>query len=232
MKFDPATQHSPNIRKTERELWLEEREKEFVRLCQTEPCVRPAIAATRNGELTMEMALKVACLQLAEIKNKYREHVNISELNRTVSFIIPPVVARQPKPGEVEQSIDAGAERERQKLVAVVTPPLNPEWDMQQHEDLLQQSIEIIRETQRVSCSVLQRRLKIGYTRASEILDELERRGIVGQVKPFGEPRDILKLPAAPMTMGCHNGDLSRGATSGSQINVSPTLAPLARRNG
>ncbi|MGB9601224.1 MAG: DNA translocase FtsK 4TM domain-containing protein [Limisphaerales bacterium] len=58
-------------------------------------------------------------------------------------------------------------------------------------EDLIQQCIEVIRSEQKASVSLLQRRLRLGYTRAARIMDELERRGIVGPSKG-AEPRDIL----------------------------------------
>jgi S-DNA-T family DNA segregation ATPase FtsK/SpoIIIE len=58
-------------------------------------------------------------------------------------------------------------------------------------EALVEQSIEVIRQTQRASVSVLQRRLRIGYTRAARIMDLLEERGVVGPGKG-AEPRDIL----------------------------------------
>jgi S-DNA-T family DNA segregation ATPase FtsK/SpoIIIE len=58
-------------------------------------------------------------------------------------------------------------------------------------EDLIQQCIEVIRSEQKASVSLLQRRLRLGYTRAARIMDELENRGIVGPSKG-AEPRDIL----------------------------------------
>ena len=58
-------------------------------------------------------------------------------------------------------------------------------------EDLIQQCIEVIRSEQKASVSLLQRRLRLGYTRAARIMDELEGRGIVGPSKG-AEPRDIL----------------------------------------
>jgi S-DNA-T family DNA segregation ATPase FtsK/SpoIIIE len=58
-------------------------------------------------------------------------------------------------------------------------------------DELLEQAIEIIRETQRASTSSLQRRLRIGYTRAARIIDILEERGIVGPPNGSG-PREIL----------------------------------------
>lgn len=61
----------------------------------------------------------------------------------------------------------------------------------EEDEALLTQAVEIIRETHRASTSSLQRRLRIGYTRAARIMDVLEERGIVGP--PRGsDPREIL----------------------------------------
>lgn len=58
-------------------------------------------------------------------------------------------------------------------------------------EDLIQQSIQVIRDTRRASTSSLQRRLRIGYTRAARVMDILEERGIVGPTRG-AEPREIL----------------------------------------
>ncbi len=58
-------------------------------------------------------------------------------------------------------------------------------------EALIQQCIEVIRSEQKASVSLMQRRLRLGYTRAARIMDELEQRGIVGPSKG-AEPRDIL----------------------------------------
>ncbi len=63
--------------------------------------------------------------------------------------------------------------------------------DGAEDEDLLTRAVDIIRETRRASTSSLQRRLRIGYTRAARIMDILEERGILGP--PRGaEPREIL----------------------------------------
>ena len=58
-------------------------------------------------------------------------------------------------------------------------------------DELLEQAIEIIRETHRASTSSLQRRLRIGYTRAARLIDVLEERGVVGPPAGSG-PREIL----------------------------------------
>ncbi len=65
--------------------------------------------------------------------------------------------------------------------------PDAPEED----EELIQQAIEVIRQTRRASTSSIQRRLRIGYTRAARLIDILEEKGMVGP--PRGsEAREIL----------------------------------------
>jgi len=61
----------------------------------------------------------------------------------------------------------------------------------EEDEELVEQAMEVIRQSNRASVSVLQRRLRIGYTRAARIMDVLEERGIVGPNKG-AEPREIL----------------------------------------
>lgn len=45
---------------------------------------------------------------------------------------------------------------------------------------LLEAAVEVIKQTQQASVSILQRKLKIGYSRSARIMDILEERGIVG----------------------------------------------------
>ncbi|MCX6899771.1 MAG: DNA translocase FtsK [Verrucomicrobia bacterium] len=63
--------------------------------------------------------------------------------------------------------------------------------ETEEDEELVEQCVEVIRQSKRASVSILQRRLRIGYTRAARIMDILEERGIVGPHKG-AEPRDIL----------------------------------------
>lgn len=63
--------------------------------------------------------------------------------------------------------------------------------DLEEDDEMLQQALEIIRQTRRASTSSLQRRLRIGYTRAARIMDLLEQKGIVGPAQG-ADPRDIL----------------------------------------
>jgi S-DNA-T family DNA segregation ATPase FtsK/SpoIIIE len=63
--------------------------------------------------------------------------------------------------------------------------------DMEEDEGLIESALEIIRQTKRASTSSLQRRLRIGYTRAARIMDLLEERGVVGPAQG-SDPREIL----------------------------------------
>ncbi|MBU8902208.1 MAG: DNA translocase FtsK [Victivallales bacterium] len=58
--------------------------------------------------------------------------------------------------------------------------------------ELLAQALEIVVMEQKVSTSYLQRRLKIGYNRAAELIETLEERNIVGPPGPGGSKREIL----------------------------------------
>lgn len=66
-----------------------------------------------------------------------------------------------------------------------------PEDTASDGDELLPAAVEVVLETGQASVSMLQRRLKLGYSRAARIVDEMETRGIVG---PFegSKPRQLL----------------------------------------
>ena len=102
-----------------------------------------------------------------------------AELQNIVDFI-----AKQGKP-----SYEVEIHQQLQKVAASGMETENGASG--EDEDLIQQCIEVIRSEQKASVSLMQRRLRLGYTRAARIMDELELRGIVGPSKG-AEPRDIL----------------------------------------
>jgi DNA segregation ATPase FtsK/SpoIIIE, S-DNA-T family len=75
----------------------------------------------------------------------------------------------------------------------------NPPWEAilrEPEEDsddaLINQAIEIVRQSQRASASLIQRRLRIGYPRAARLLDQLEEMGIVGPSQGGGKEREVM----------------------------------------
>lgn len=69
------------------------------------------------------------------------------------------------------------------------------EPDENEDEGLIEQAIAIVRQTQRASASMLQRRLRIGYPRAARLLDQLEDMDVVGPSQGGGKERDVLLGP-------------------------------------
>ena len=60
-----------------------------------------------------------------------------------------------------------------------------------EEEDLVDRCLEIIRQEKKASTSMLQRRLRLGYTRAARVVDILEQRGILGP-KDGAKDREIM----------------------------------------
>lgn len=62
-----------------------------------------------------------------------------------------------------------------------------------QEDELYQTAVDMVRRLEKASISLLQRRLRIGYTRAARLVDMMEERGVVGPPKEgSSKPRDVL----------------------------------------
>ncbi len=74
------------------------------------------------------------------------------------------------------------------------------EWDLDNDvadefdldDDLLDKAEEVVRDYGRASISLLQRRLKIGYSRAARLIDLLEEQGVIGQAEG-SKGREVLE---------------------------------------
>ncbi|PWU20724.1 MAG: DNA translocase FtsK [Candidatus Rokuibacteriota bacterium] len=91
---------------------------------------------------------------------------------------------RAQRPQELDESL----------LVAPERPEEEPdeEGDFDPDEDpLLEKAIEVVVQAQTASVSLLQRRLRVGYTRAGRLIDMLERRGIISPYEG-SKPRRVL----------------------------------------
>ena len=71
-----------------------------------------------------------------------------------------------------------------------------PLWeDVEQgdaEDDLFEEAVVLVRRMRKASISMLQRHLRIGYTRAARLIDELEQRGIVGPEPGGSQAREVL----------------------------------------
>jgi S-DNA-T family DNA segregation ATPase FtsK/SpoIIIE len=68
-----------------------------------------------------------------------------------------------------------------------------------QEDDLLPRAIAIVQEHKRASTSMLQRQLRIGYSRAARLIDTMEQRGIIGPELGGSRTREVLQEGAAPI---------------------------------
>jgi S-DNA-T family DNA segregation ATPase FtsK/SpoIIIE len=76
--------------------------------------------------------------------------------------------------------------------VEEVAEETGPETDFDPDEDpLLPDAIRLVAEMQTASTSMLQRRLRLGYTRAGRLIDMLERRGVISGYEG-SKPRQVL----------------------------------------
>jgi S-DNA-T family DNA segregation ATPase FtsK/SpoIIIE len=78
--------------------------------------------------------------------------------------------------------------------------PLWEELEAEKNADpLFNEAVDLARRQGRASISMLQRRLRIGYTRAARLVEEMESKGIVGPPEPGTGTREILDYgQAAP----------------------------------
>jgi S-DNA-T family DNA segregation ATPase FtsK/SpoIIIE len=78
--------------------------------------------------------------------------------------------------------------------------PMFEELEAEEDEDpVLASAIDLIRREGRASISMLQRRLRIGYTRAARLIDTMEERGIIGPPQGGAQAREVLDYgPTAP----------------------------------
>ncbi len=62
-------------------------------------------------------------------------------------------------------------------------------------DKLFNEAVATVRLQGKASISLLQRRLRIGYTRAARLIEEMEERGIVGPAVPGQQYREVLNAP-------------------------------------
>lgn len=63
--------------------------------------------------------------------------------------------------------------------------------DQEPQDELYEQAVQIVLEAKQASVSLLQRRMRVGYTRAARLIDSMEARGIIGPYEG-SKPREVL----------------------------------------
>ena len=63
---------------------------------------------------------------------------------------------------------------------------------LDERDELYEQAVEMVRRLNKASVSLLQRRMRIGYTRAARLIDIMEDEGIIGPAQDGSKPREVL----------------------------------------
>lgn len=113
--------------------------------------------------------------------------VSEAEVERIVQFwrdATPPVT-------DDEKGKPDAAEKEQTGDQRGMQPP-GEFLSAAEQDELLPQAIKLVQQHSRASASLLQRRLRIGYSKAAQLIDLLEQQGIVGPAEE-GRSREVLK---------------------------------------
>jgi len=70
--------------------------------------------------------------------------------------------------------------------------PLWSDMKLDEGDPLLPEAIDLVRREGRASITMLQRKMRIGYTRAARLIDEMENKKIIGPALPNSQVREIL----------------------------------------
>ena len=103
--------------------------------------------------------------------------VSDEEINKVNDF-----VRSQAEPDYIDEILNFADQRERK----------DNDNDGENHDELYDQALEIIKSEGKASTSFLQRKLQIGYNRAARIIDTMEARGEVSKANHVGK-REVLK---------------------------------------
>ncbi|MBI4675296.1 MAG: DNA translocase FtsK [Chloroflexi bacterium] len=123
--------------------------------------------------------------------------------------------ARAPLPRTSESGLVQGA------LWNLTSEPKKSEED-----DLLAQAIQIVQDNERASVSLLQRKLRIGYSRAARLMELLEQRGYVGEDEGPTKGREVLNPPAPPPIQKAPSAKPAAPTPSGGVIKPDANASP------
>ena len=94
---------------------------------------------------------------------------------------------------EVEKVVDfAIAQQKAQYQEEMIPTEIEEVSRDEQTDDLYDEAVQLVTDMQTASVSLLQRRFRIGYSRAARIIDQMELRGVVGGYEG-SKPRQVLQ---------------------------------------
>jgi S-DNA-T family DNA segregation ATPase FtsK/SpoIIIE len=93
---------------------------------------------------------------------------------------------------EVEKIVDFCIEQQKAQYQEDMIPTEVDEASVDEETDeIYDEAVQLVSEMQTASVSMLQRRFRVGYSRAARIIDQMEQRGVVGPYEG-SKPRTVL----------------------------------------
>lgn len=92
---------------------------------------------------------------------------------------------------EVEKTVNFVIGQQKAQYQEEMIPTEVAETTTEVEDDLYEEAVQLVVDMQTASVSMLQRRFRIGYTRAARLIDAMEERGVVGPYEG-SKPRDVL----------------------------------------
>jgi S-DNA-T family DNA segregation ATPase FtsK/SpoIIIE len=92
---------------------------------------------------------------------------------------------------EVEHVVSYVISQQRAQYQEEMIPSETAEVKEEVNDDLYDDAVQLVLEMQTASVSMLQRRFRVGYTRAARLIDAMEDRGVVGPYEG-SKPREVL----------------------------------------
>lgn len=138
-------------------------------------------------------------LQATEVPEQ--KPFNTAVVPEGVRAMNPPTITRAAAPVAAPSVPGSFWESNAPAPTTRLSEPLSQEaltGDSGDDDDMYEQAVELVRRLEKASVSLLQRRLRIGYTRAARLIDMMEARNVVGPAKDgSSKPRDVLPLSAS-----------------------------------
>jgi DNA segregation ATPase FtsK/SpoIIIE-like protein len=113
------------------------------------------------------------------------------------ALVVDNTVVEAPRsvvPGSEKSQLQAAFWDKDERPQSTVTSVSAEDGDENSDSDdvLYEEAVEMVRRLNKASVSLLQRRLRIGYTRAARLIDRMEEEGIVGPATEGSKPREVL----------------------------------------
>ncbi len=97
---------------------------------------------------------------------------------------------------EVENVVNHCIEQQKAQYQTDMIPDEEAEVQSEVEDELYHDAVFLVTDMQSASVSMLQRRFRIGYTRAARLIDAMEERGVVGPYEG-SKPRQVLVSKSA-----------------------------------